>query len=63
MSASGNRGDDGQFIVRLYRSLKAADEPDVLVVQVDGHEGVRSAVLIAERGQRRKAALASSWFR
>src|SRR5512139_996556 len=48
MSSSGDGGHDRQFIGRLQRRVEPADEADVLVIEVDGHERIRRAVFVAE---------------
>src|SRR5213592_679120 len=43
-----DRGNDGHLVTILNRRGEPAAEPDVLVVQIEDHERVRIAVLVAE---------------
>jgi hypothetical protein len=52
ISASSHGRHDRELIARLHGRVEPADEADVLVVEVNRHEGVRSAVFVAEaRGE------------
>src|SRR5688572_2873263 len=57
MSASRDGWHDRELVAGLQRGLESADEADVLVVEVDGHERIGRAVFVAEaRGQGGEAA-------
>src|SRR5688572_3679979 len=51
-SPSRHGRHDGEFVRGPDGCIEPADETDVLVVQVDGHEGIRGAVFVAKaRGE------------
>src|SRR6185503_4967 len=56
MSPSRDGGHDGELVAIAQRRREAAAEPNVLVVEVEGHEWVRVTGIVAQpRRERWKA--------